>query len=73
MNVMSSFKNAKQKQWKLEHYPANSPIVFDDRFVKNNNGKEGYIKADQLYYFRKDIIDYEVIGHLDVDIFNLLS
>ena len=70
---MSSFKNAKQKQWKLEYYPANFPIVFDDRFVKNNNGKEGYIKVNQLYYFRKDIIDYEVIGHLDVDIFNLLS
>ena len=42
-------------------------------FVKNNNGKEGYIKVNQLYYFRKDIIDYEVIGHLDVDIFNLLN
>ena len=48
---MSSFKNAKQNQWKLEYYPANFPIVFDDRFVKNNNGKEGYIKANQLYYF----------------------
>lgn len=69
---MSSFKTEEQKRWKLEHYPANFPIVFEDRVVQDDNGKDGYIKADQLYYFQKDNIEYEVKGHLEPEIFNLL-
>ena len=53
-------------------YPGNFPIVFDDRTVENDNGKEGYIKADQLYYFQKESLEYEVIGRIKPDIFNLL-
>lgn len=71
-NVMSSFKTEEQKRWKLDRYPANFPIVFDDRVVKNDNGKDGYIKADQLYYFQKDTIKYEVIGSLKAEIVDLL-
>lgn len=32
----------------------------------------GKIKADQLYYFNKDIIDYQVIGYILPDILDLL-
>lgn len=71
-NVMSSFKTEEQKRWKLNHYPGNFPIVFGDRVVKDDNGRNGYIKADQLYYFQKDKLDYEVIGNLKPEIFNLL-
>lgn len=71
-NVMSSFKTDEQKRWKLDHYPGNFPIVFEDRVVQDDNRRDGYIKADQLYYFQKDKIEYKVIGHLYPDIFNLL-
>lgn len=71
-NVMSSFKSEEQKRRKLDRYPANFPIEFDDRVVQDDNGKSGYIKADQLYYFQKDNIKYEVKGHLQPEIFNLL-
>ena len=29
------------------------------------NNKDGFIKADQLYYFNKDNIDYDIIGKLN--------
>ena len=70
-NVMSSFKDKIQRERKIS-YPGNFPIVLEDRIVENDNGKEGYIKADQLYYFQKDKIRYDVIGKLEPDIFNLL-
>lgn len=70
-NVMSSFKDKNQKTKKMK-YPGNFPIVLDDRQVKNDNGVEGYIKTDQLYYFDREKIKYRVLGHLEPDIFNLL-
>lgn len=70
-NVMSSFKNKAQRKRKMS-YPGNFPIVFDDRIVENDNEREGYIKADQLYYFQKDSLDYEVIGQIKPEVFNLL-
>lgn len=71
-NAMSSFKNDKQKEWKLKQYPGNFPIVLDDRVVENDNGKSGYIKADQLYYFQRDNIEFDTIGYLKPEILDLL-
>lgn len=70
-NVMSSFKNEEQKQRKLS-YPGNFPITYNDSDVKNNDGIDGYIKADQLYFFKKEALDFVVIGNLKEDIFELL-
>lgn len=70
-NVMSSFKNEEQKQRKLS-YPGNFPLVFGDTDIENNNGKDGFVKADQLYYFNKDSIEYEVIGRLPAEMLDLL-
>ena len=68
-NVMSSFKDKQQKQRKL-NYPANYPINVDDRIVEHDNMIEGYVKTDQLYYFHKDKMSYEVIGTIKPEIFN---
>lgn len=70
-NVMSSFKNADQKERKLK-YPGNFPIIHGDSSVPRGNEKDGYIKADQMYYFNKSEIDYKVIGSVSSDVFNLL-
>lgn len=70
-NVMSSFKDEKQKNKKLS-FPGNFPIAHDDSIVKNNNGMDGFIKTEQLYYFKKERLDYLVIGELKEDIFNLI-
>lgn len=68
-NVLSSFKNQKQKQRKMS-YPGNFQIASDDTITNPHNNKDGYIKADQMYYFSKDKISYKVIGQIKEDVFN---
>ena len=51
-NVMSSFKDEKHKHRKLK-YKENVGVTSDDIISDNKNNKEGYIKADQLFYFNK--------------------
>lgn len=63
-NVMSSFKNEKQRNKKLR-YPGNFLITSDDKVTNPDNGREGYIKAEQLYYFNKEKIEYQVIGRMN--------
>ena len=68
-NVFSSFKNEKQKERKLS-YPGNFPILNKDTVTNPNDGKDGFVKADQLYYFSKNNIDYSIIGEMKPDRFN---
>ena len=70
-NVLSSFKDEEQKKRKLA-YSGNFPITHDDTVTCPDNGNNGYVKADQLYYFRKDKIEYQVIGNVLPDILELL-
>ena len=70
-NVMSSFKDERQKQRKLG-YPGNIEISDSDRVIQEGNHKEGYIKAEQFYYFDKEKLDYEVIGNVTIEFFNAL-
>ncbi|EJT6154947.1 hypothetical protein N2W29_003107 [Clostridium perfringens] len=62
-NVMSSFKNEKQKAQKLK-YPGNFPVEVNDTITNPDNGKEGFIKSEQFYYFNKAKIDFMVIGQM---------
>ncbi|MGL5415506.1 MAG: hypothetical protein ACRDAU_07590 [Clostridium sp.] len=71
-NVMSSFKNEKQKAWKLSNYPGNFLIEVNERTTNPDNGKEGYIKAEQLYYFNKNKIEFDVIGKVTTEKLNEL-
>lgn len=70
-NVLSSFKNEEQKSRKLA-YDGNFPISHDDTITNPHNRNDGYVKADQLYYFNKSKIDYQVIGNILPDVLNLL-
>lgn len=70
-NVLSSFKDEEQRIKKL-NYPGNFEISHNDTTIKNGNTKNGFIKAEQLFYFKKDNIDFIVIGKLDVLVFNRL-
>lgn len=70
--VMSSFHNRRHKESKMR-YPGNFPIAPDDQdIIGGNNGKFGYVKSEQFYYFKKDKIKYRVIGYIEENIFNLL-
>lgn len=70
-NVLSSFKNEKQKERKL-NYPGNFPIANEDTITNPDNGESGYLKTDQLYFFKKDKITYTTIGYVKAEIFDLI-
>ena len=57
-NVMSSFKDEEQRLKKMN--------------VIDGNSKDGYIKAEQFYYFNSEKLDYIVIGSVKEDVFNSL-
>ncbi len=61
-SVMSSIKNERHKQKKLK-YIENILITQNDRSCSPENGREAFIKADQLYYFKKSKITYTVMGY----------
>lgn len=68
-NVLSSFKSPDQRRRKMS-YPGNFEVTAKDMSVPKGNTKDGYIKADQFYYFQKDTIEYRVIGSMDQSVFN---
>lgn len=70
-NVLSSYKSEEQKAKKLS-YPGNLNITKNDKIVPNGNGKNGYVKTDQLYFFNRDKLDYMVIGKTTTEFFNTL-
>lgn len=70
-NVLSSYKNEEQKKRKLS-YPGNFPVVNEDTVTNPDNGKNGFLKTEQLYYFAKDKIEYAVIGYVKPEIFDLI-
>lgn len=70
-NVMSSFKDEKQKKKKLK-YPGNFPISHNDTKTNPDDGKDGYIKSEQFYYFNKEKIEYIVIGSMKEEVFDAL-
>lgn len=63
--VMSSIKNKKHKKKIESYYPKNMIIEFNDAEISNGNKKDGFIKANQLYYFQKKNISYKKIGKLN--------
>ena len=67
-NVMSSFHSEAHKKKKM-NYPGNYRVNPGDVDVRDGNDREGYIKAEQFYYFKRDSIDYTVIGTMDPEFF----
>ena len=70
-NVMSSIKSEEHKAKKLR-FIENLFISSDDMDVDRNNGKDAYIKADQLYYFDKSKTDYFVLGKAEQNVIDEL-
>jgi len=71
-NVLSSFKNDRQKAKKLK-YPGNIKITHKDTVIPGGNSKDGYIKAEQFYYFDTEKLDYTVVGSMRPESFDLLD
>jgi hypothetical protein len=69
---MSSFQN-KTEEYKAKklNYQENLGVSKNDMNVSGNE-EEGYIKADKLYFFEKNKLDYFVIGNINPDILTKL-
>ena len=70
-NIMCSFHGEKHKKRKL-NIKSNLEIIPNKIKGRNINNKSGYIRADDLFYFKKDKIDYKVIGRLSDDMLDKL-
>lgn len=70
-NVMCSFHSDTQKKHKLR-IKSNLEIKPENINGKSLNEKSGYIRADELFYFRKDKIEYKVIAHINDELLDKL-
>lgn len=70
-NMMCSFHDDEHKNKKLK-YKQNLPVI--EKYISGEkiNSKEGYIKANFLYYFDKSEIEYQVIAHMDAELLDEL-
>ena len=68
---MCSFHSENHKKRKLK-IKSNLEIVSNKIKGRNVNNKNGYIRADDLFYFKKDKIEYKVIGRLSDDMLDKL-
>lgn len=62
-NMLCSFHDNNHRNKKLR-YEENLEIKTKLKSKNKTNNKIGFIKADQLYYFDKDKIEYYILGHL---------
>lgn len=70
-NMMCSFHNDEHKNKKLrfeENFPIKEELILGEKI----NNKSGYIKADQLYYFDKKLIEYQVLAHMEDELLDEL-
>lgn len=70
-NMLCSFHDEDHKKKKLK-YEQNLPVREEKISGENINNKEGFIKADQLYYFNKNKIQYKVLAHIDPELLDEL-
>lgn len=70
-NVVSSFHDEEHKKHKLS-FPGNKEIHPDDEIIENGHHREGYVKADQIFYFDSSLIEFDIIGHVTVSFFKEL-
>ena len=69
--MLCSFHNEEHKNKKLkfkENLEIKEKLISGEKI----NDKNGYIKADQLYYFDKNLIEYQVIAHMEAELLDEL-
>ena len=70
-NMLCSFHNEEHKKNKLKS-KSNLPVKEKRISGEYINEKEGYIKANQLYYFNKKKIKYKVFAHMEPELLDEL-
>ncbi len=66
--VISSFKSEKQRKKKLSYMENVEVVEFNKNCKTKKFAKPSYIKADKLFYFDKNKLDYYVFGRSSDDL-----
>lgn len=66
--VISSFKSEKQRKKKLSYMENVEVVAFKKNGKTRKFAKPSYIKADKLFYFDKNKLDYYVFGRISEDL-----
>ena len=66
--VISSFKSEKQRKKKLSYMENVEVVEFKKNGKTRKFAKPSYIKADKLFYFDKNKLDYYVFGRISEDL-----
>lgn len=66
-NILCSFHNKRHKNHKL-NIESNLMINKNQIIGDGINEKDGYVRADELFYFKKEKIEYKVIAHMNDDL-----
>lgn len=66
--VISSFKSEKQRKKKLSYMENVEVVEFNKNGKTKKFAKPSYIKADKLFYFDKNKLDYYVFGRSSDDL-----
>lgn len=66
-NVMSSIKDGEHRKKVLKRIE-NLEITQDDRDCSPENGKNAFVKVNQLHYFNSSKISYRVIGNVTEEV-----
>lgn len=70
-NVMSSFHSEEHRKSKMK-FPGNFEYSAEQENIAKGHGKDGYIKAEQFYYFDRSKTDFYVLGNVAPELFNAL-
>lgn len=70
--VISSFKSEEQKQAKLRIKGNIEVKTFEKKGEIKEFRKSSYIKADKLFYFNKEKLDYYIFGRISDDLLDEL-
>ena len=70
--VISSFKSEEQKKKKLRYEENLEVTEYENKGKIKDFKKSSYIKADKLFYFNKNKLDYYVFGRISDDLLDEL-
>jgi len=70
--VMGSYGQNDCKKEKKHGYDGNFPLANEDTITNPDNGEDGYVKTDQLYYFKKDQLEFRIMGTIAKDVLELI-
>ena len=74
IGLLLTSADTEERKERLRQYVGNFSIAKEDKTINSgkDDNRDGYVEADQLFYFDKNKIKYKQLGKLAPDIFDLI-